>query len=181
MKFEFSSGRHIEWDTDPDFNPREDCTTICTMYCTDNRYFSLDAVLPSDFDPEEEKAKGNIVLPIYALVHSGVSLSTTPFNDPWDSGLCGYAVATPDQIMDCYGYYPRTKEDVESNIRNEVIEMNAYFDGNYIYIALYDERGNYLDCVDGVMTTTKSDFIEALTYYFELTEEEKSELDNFEL
>jgi hypothetical protein len=32
---------------------------------------------------------GNVILPVYMLDHSGVSISVRPFGDPWDSGLAG--------------------------------------------------------------------------------------------
>lgn len=175
MKFEFSSGRWLEIESDYDFNPRDNFN-ICTMYCTNNRYFSLDAVLPSDFDPEEEKAKGNIVVPIYAIVHSGVSISHKPFNDPWDSGLSGYAVATPEQIERGYGKCLRTKEQIEQSIRDEIDEMNAFMNGESMAIYLYDDNKTD-DFVDSfVSIVNNSNIVDTILNLFELTEEEAEEL-----
>ena len=36
-----------------------------------------------------EIEKSYVVLPVYLLDHSGLSVSTTDFNDPWDSGQTG--------------------------------------------------------------------------------------------
>jgi hypothetical protein len=36
-------------------------------------------------------------LPLYLYAHSGVSVSTVPFGDPFDSGQCGFAVLEKEQ------------------------------------------------------------------------------------
>ncbi|MBQ1716696.1 MAG: hypothetical protein II025_02230, partial [Ruminococcus sp.] len=41
-----------------------------------------------------EIEKAYVVLPVYLLDHSGLSVSTHSFNDPWDSGQTGRTAAT---------------------------------------------------------------------------------------
>ena len=38
--------------------------------------------------------------PLYMYVHSGVSVRTEPFGDPWDSGQCGFAVLEKDSDIE---------------------------------------------------------------------------------
>lgn len=38
--------------------------------------------------------------PVYMLDHSGISLSTKRFNDPWDSGLIGFIYASKEKIKE---------------------------------------------------------------------------------
>ena len=39
-------------------------------------------------------------LPIYALIHSGISISWSPFSDKWDSGLLGFVVYPKKKYKD---------------------------------------------------------------------------------
>lgn len=39
-------------------------------------------------------------LPVYAYVHSGVALSTAPFNDPWDSWRSGFVYSEDAGVTD---------------------------------------------------------------------------------
>ena len=42
--------------------------------------------------------KGELVgLPVYGYVHSGATISTTPFSCPWDSGRSGWAYCTAEK------------------------------------------------------------------------------------
>jgi hypothetical protein len=45
----------------------------------------------------------NIILPVYAYIHSGVTISTSEFHDPWDSGLAGFIYVPYDNIKKEYG------------------------------------------------------------------------------
>ena len=42
------------------------------------------------FDIDEIKSKFKVVLRVFAYIHSGIALSTSPFGDVFDSGLAGY-------------------------------------------------------------------------------------------
>lgn len=42
-------------------------------------------------------------IPLYMLDHSGVRISTRPFNDPWDSGCCGFVGVLKEDIENQYG------------------------------------------------------------------------------
>lgn len=64
------------------------------------KYIHVDRVI----DPADEEevnamlAEATAYVPLYLYAHSGVSVSTIPFGDPWDSGQCGFAVMTnPDE------------------------------------------------------------------------------------
>lgn len=69
---------------------------------------------------------GTIHLPIYMYDHSGLTLSTSPFNCPWDSGQLGFIYATPDNI-EKLGV---SLENVEAQLQNEVAIYNDYVQGN---------------------------------------------------
>jgi hypothetical protein len=42
---------------------------------------------------------GGVILPVYLLDHSGITISTSKFSNAWDSGLYGVIYATGDDIL----------------------------------------------------------------------------------
>jgi len=77
-------------------SPRE-WDNVGTMVCWHRRYKLGDEhsyASTFDFwkDIEEREAEGDefIVLDLYLLDHSGITMSISPFNDPWDSGQVGF-------------------------------------------------------------------------------------------
>ena len=69
------------------------------------RYIPVDVSISSDTSDEENHAQNMLAdakayLPLYLFAHSGVRVSTEPFNDPWDSGQCGFAVLEKDSDVD---------------------------------------------------------------------------------
>lgn len=101
----------ILYDEDPS-NPREDRDNLGIMVYKHRRYKLGDEEIgdPIDFlcDPigidEEEREYNNeylaevfakaqeklAILPLYLYDHSGITMSTSPFSCPWDSGQVGY-------------------------------------------------------------------------------------------
>jgi hypothetical protein len=45
----------------------------------------------------------NIIIPLYLYDHSGITISTGDFNDPWDSGQVGWIYASYEDIVKEYG------------------------------------------------------------------------------
>lgn len=69
------------------------------------RYIPVDVSISADTADEENHVQdllknAKAYLPLYLLAHSGVSVRTTPFNDPFDSGQCGFAVLEQDSPVD---------------------------------------------------------------------------------
>lgn len=52
---------------------------------------------------KKEAHKRAVILPIYMLDHSGVTISTTPFNDRWDSGKLGFIFVSLKDLRQEYG------------------------------------------------------------------------------
>ena len=47
--------------------------------------------------------KGAVILPLYLYDHSGITISTTSFNDRWDSGQVGFIYLTKEGMKKYYG------------------------------------------------------------------------------
>lgn len=88
-------------------NPR-DWDNLGRMVCWHRRYNLGD---PHDFrSPEDfqeyvkEVGEQNLImLPLYLLDHSILTISTSPFNDPWDSAQVGWIYVTKDDMRREYG------------------------------------------------------------------------------
>ena len=98
-------------DVDP-INPLEDCDHEERMVCFHGRYrlgdkhdyrqgdYSSWAELKSAILRDN---KGAVILPLYLYDHSGITISTTSFNDRWDSGQVGFIYLTKEGMKKYYG------------------------------------------------------------------------------
>ena len=89
-----------------------------------------------------EIQKGYVVLPVYLLDHSGLTMSTTDFNDRWDSGQVGIIFVSFDKIreeMEVSRITPSIKEKAEQMLRDEVELYDAYLRGECYCYDLYKD------------------------------------------
>ena len=94
-----------------------------------------------------EIEKAYVVLPVYLLDHSGLSVSTHSFNDPWDSGQTGIIFASFDKIREEYGVEnvtPEIRSKAEDLLRGEVEQYDAYLNGECYGYELY-KSGEVMD------------------------------------
>ena len=151
----------------PDFdNPREYYDPFGHMVCWHHRYKLGDKhsyESPDDFledmcrryvpdftRPEEltlsakldllAKVPTFVILPLYLYDHSGISISTHSFNDPWDSGQIGWTYATPEEVY-AYAYV----EDVRATLLRHVEEYDCWLQNGTSGFELYENSGMKLD------------------------------------
>ena len=82
-------------------------------------------------------ATGELVgLPVYAYVHSGTQLSTTPFSCPFDSGPAGFIACSRE---DAKGWFGKDvpEERVLEVLRSEVEEFSKFLQGDVYIITIY--------------------------------------------
>ena len=77
-----------------------------------------------------------IGLPVYAYVHSGVALATTPFSCGFDSGLSGFIACSPEEAKTWFEE-DVPKEKVIEVLRAEVEEFSKYLAGDVYNITIY--------------------------------------------
>lgn len=134
------------------FNPR-DCDNLGTMICFHRRYSLGDNHKLSVHEAMKlSNSKNLIELPLYLYDHSGITMATTPFSCPWDSGKVGFIYVTKEKVREWYGVKLITKkvrERVLKALQAEVKEYDAYLRGDvYDYVA-YDESGDAVDSCGG--------------------------------
>lgn len=126
--------------SDPDpLNPRTDFDNISVMAFFHNRYSLGDKVdfSSSDFDSwgEMEKHikkhnKDAVILPVYMYDHSGITISTSPFGDRWDSGRIGFVYVTKEMIEKYCGTASRYwKKQAREIIKSEISVYDSYLRG----------------------------------------------------
>ena len=85
-----------------------------------------------------------VILPLYLLDHSGLSMSTSAFSYPWDSGAVGLMVATPQTIRECFGIKNITKKrraQVIKSLIAQAEEYDNYLTGNVYGFDIVDAAG----------------------------------------
>ena len=127
-------------DSDPS-SPRED-DNLGTMVCFHNRYDLGDKhdYSHKDYDGWKEMLKGIdkredacIILPLFLLDHSGITMSTKDFNDRWDSGQVGYIFVSKKKVREEYSVKRITKAIAEkacSVLEAEVETYDQYLRGD---------------------------------------------------
>ena len=96
------------------------------------------------------------LMPVYLLDHSGITVSTTPFNDPWDSGLAGWAWVHEDEVRSCAemkGGYPEGRGKalrcLRTYIEDAVDTYDSWLAGDIWQITPLDDEG---DTIHGLIT-----------------------------
>jgi hypothetical protein len=86
-------------------NPRDFDCNLGTMIYTHPRYVLGDKQCTPEtiHDALDSFGPDAIVLPLYLYDHSGITMSTTPFSCPWDSGQVGYICVSMDTVCEEYG------------------------------------------------------------------------------
>ncbi len=144
-KAQLPSGKSVEiFASSCDDNPREWECNLGKLYVFKNRYFSADGDIDdvSEELTEDEKDGKCKLIPVYAHVHSAICLSLDPFNDCWDSALCGYYVVDAETAMDI--------KDLRSVVMYELRTYEQYLNGEAYGYTIYDKNGQEIDELCGV-------------------------------
>lgn len=154
----------VEQEQSP-MNPRVENDNLGKMVCFHKRY-SLGDEHGYDADDyngwhEMEKAidmRENVavILPLYLYDHSGITISTSPFSCPWDSGQVGFIYMTKKDAIENYGKKIMTKavrEKAEKYLKAEVETYDQYLTGEIYTLDVYeikeDEADELIESIGG--------------------------------
>jgi len=93
------------------------------------------------------KRKDVLSLPLYLYDHSGITMNTTGFSCPWDSGQVGYIFVRYEDIKKNFSVKRITKKlinEVLKQLKAEVEEYDNYLTGN-IYGYVIEKDGEHVD------------------------------------
>lgn len=152
-------------------NPRDEMECLGTLLCWHRRYGlggRADKTVSKEFDPsrysgweEMEKdivrrKKPAVILPVFLYDHSGVSMNTTGFSCPWDSGQVGFIYATRREILTYFARRRLTQgvqEVTRKMLQAEVATYAKYANGDvYGYTVTDDETDEVIDSCSGIYT-----------------------------
>lgn len=88
------------------------------------------------------------MLPLYLYDHSGITMSTSPFSCPWDSGQVGFIYATRRAVLKEWNkkrMSPTLNEQATQVLLAEVKEYNQYLTGDVWGYIIEDDAGEQLD------------------------------------
>ena len=148
------SGFTVEVVTDdyPE-NPTKDWGMVGTMvlwnrcrYDFGHKTVDRDTLLELSSDPN------NIVLPVYLYDHSGITISTSGFSCPWDSGQVGIMYCTKEKAAHAFGKKICTKKVREAAVKtmvNEVECVDQYLTGQVYGFRVLDPDGEEVDACWG--------------------------------
>ena len=93
----------------------------------------------------------NIILPLYLYDHSGITMNTTGFSCPWDSGQVGCIYVSKEDVRREFNV-SRVSNKLEERIRNmlvaEVETYDQYLCGK-VYCYSIEKDGENVDCCCG--------------------------------
>lgn len=137
----------IEQDNDP-MNPRTDWDNITTMICFHRNYNLGDKheYKSSEFnswDELKEQIESDYkvlsIKPLYLYDHSGISISTSPFNCNWDNMRVGWVFIHEKQLnLMCGKDFERGEEKLSLIINSEVKTYDEYLTGEVYQYKVYE-------------------------------------------
>jgi len=106
-------------------NPLEFHDTVMVVEWTEYVIGNCEFATPKDFEQYREE-NDLVILPLYMISHSGISVSTGPFGCPWDSGQIGWVFMSAE---DAKGY-KGCGMDPENVLRETVKVLDQWVTGS---------------------------------------------------
>ena len=110
-----------------------------------------------------------VALPLYLMEHSGISMQTSDYHDPWDSGQVGWIWSTIEKAEKVTGNHNVGMEQVQEWLRGEVEHYSQYLCGDvYGYIVEKYEKGDWTETESlwGIYTSTSDPLSECADEYY---------------
>lgn len=154
------NGYTIEIEQDPDpMNPRTEFDNVTKMACFHKRYILGDkdhcGFDDRDFSNWDEMERGifarenvAVIRPLYMYDHSGITIKTTPFSCPWDSGQIGFVWITKETALKDFGIRRLTKKNIDRlamALYADVETYDNYLTGEVYGYKVLDPDGEEVD------------------------------------
>jgi len=92
-----------------------------------------------------------LMLPLFMLDHSSVSLSTRDFNDKWDSGQIGFVFVTKEKLKKEYSVKrigKITLEKAKRVLEAEIKTYSQYVNGEVFGFKITEQKNNETENID---------------------------------
>jgi hypothetical protein len=169
-RMELENGNVVKvYPDDSPESPRE-WSNLGTLECLRHRRYNLgDSQIDGDTLLERLNDPDLIAVPVYAYEHGQIALRAIqgapsyPFNDQWDSALCGVVFVSKPKVIQEYG--DLTDESVNKAIECLKCEVNTYsqyVNGEVYSVVIEDKDGETIDSICGVYADSAEDAAELM-------------------
>ena len=104
--------------------------------------------IDNDTQIRKEYGKDAIILPVYGYSHSGLTIATTPFSCPWDSGRLGSIVVSREKVRKWYMVKridAKLLAKVKKALQSEIKILDMFITGDVWRVQIKDIDGNTVD------------------------------------
>lgn len=113
-------------------------------------YFMESNIGPDDIDFCLNALSDHFVmLPLFLYDHSGITMNTSGFSCPWDSGQVGIIYVSNEEIVKEFGKGKKAREKAANLLRSEVEAYDRFLTGQVFGFVVEDEDGEYIDSCCG--------------------------------
>lgn len=144
----------LEYDEIPS-SPRE-WENLGTFYSNHRDYnpdgHSIDKLVEmfpprnrNEFINRDALSREYVWINVYAYIHTSITLSTSPFNDSWDSGLFAIYAISKEKVRREYNkkvISKQLRENIEEYLTSEVRIYSQYLKGNVYGYIIEDPDGD---------------------------------------
>lgn len=168
-------------------NPRDETDNVTTMVCFHKRYRLGDAhnyraEAFKSFDDVREmliRAYDPIVIkPLYLYDHSGITISTKPFNCPWDSGQVGFVLisrSNPAYVNSAN----REQVNWDTALECEVLDYDRYLTDSYVACEIFRGNNELIDVCRGYIIDVDEALLTGRNFVDKLIDELKDAVGRF--
>ncbi len=143
-------------DDEYPLHPRLDFDCVGQIYALHKRYdfneIKLDNSYCHSWDDELELLYANfdiaVILPLYLLDHSGLTVSSNPFGCRFDSGQLGYIFITKNRLRQAFNCKYITRNILAKGIeclKSEIKMLDQFLNGDIYVVRVLDENSNIID------------------------------------
>lgn len=143
---------HIGYDDSP-INPRTEFDNLGTIVSKNglgdkhefnwNNYSSY-----KEYQKDIEKQRNVcVILPVYKFEHGNIALSTTDFNDRWDSCQIGFIYITKEKVREWFSVKrinKKLKDSIEKYLIEEIKTYGHYLNGDVYCYEIIDSENNHI-------------------------------------
>lgn len=140
----FPNGYKVVVSIDPEPQSPREWDNVGTVVLHNRGYGFGDEVADMHELLRLQEDKSLICLPIYLYDHSGITINTTGFSCPWDSGKVGVIYCTKALAIKEFGKKlctTKVREKALERLKGEIKDLDQYIQGNVYGFQVFNAAG----------------------------------------
>jgi hypothetical protein len=144
------SGYTVEvWTSEDACNPRKEWDNLGTVVLHDRCRYDFGDDTASNEELQELAQRADLItLPVYMYDHSGITINTSGFSCPWDSGMVGLIYVAKAKALKEWGgkiLTAKLRAKVLECLRAEIKTLDGYITGQVYGWKVIDPEGEEID------------------------------------